>query len=232
MQPDPSHVTQTTSLTVVLPVYRNEASVAELVTRLEQACTPLNIELELLFIDDASPDNSHEIIQKLKSHHRTIRIIRHDHNRGQQEAIRTGLKNSNSDYVAVMDADLQDPPEIIPSLYQALIERQVNAVFAVRSNHYQSTGRMNTSRAFKWLIRQMVNLPKGAGCFVLMDRAVVRAVLGFETKRFYLPGLICKARLAISTLEFEREQRIYGTSSYTSAMRLKTALSNIKCLLE
>lgn len=232
MQPDPSHVTQATPLTVVLPVYRNEASVAELVTRLEQACTPLNIELELLFVDDASPDNAHEIIQNLKSHHPTIRIIRHDHNRGQQEAIRTGLKNSNSDYVAVMDADLQDPPEIIPSLYQELVDRQVNAVFAVRSNPYQSTGRMNTSKAFKWLVRQMVNLPKGAGCFVLMDRAMVRAVLGFQTKRFYLPGLICKAKLTISTLEFEREQRIHGTSSYTSAMRLKTALSNIKCLLE
>ena len=232
MLPNPGHVTQTTPLTVVLPVYRNEASVAELVTRLEQACTPLNIKLELLFVDDASPDNAHEIIQKLKSHHPTIRIIQHDRNRGQQEAIRTGLKNSNSDYVAVMDADLQDPPEIIPSLYQELVDRQVNAVFAVRSNSYQSTGRMNTSKAFKWLVRQMVNLPKGAGCFVLMDRAMVRAVLGFQTKRFYLPGLICKAKLTISTLEFEREQRIHGTSSYTSAMRLKTALSNIKCLLE
>lgn len=232
MQPDSCCMAPLKSLAIVLPVYRNKASIAELVTRLEQACAPLNIELELLFIDDASPDNSHEIIHKLKSHHRTIRIIRHDYNRGQQEAIRSGLRNSNSDYVAVMDADLQDPPEVIPRLYQEIVTRQANAVFAVRSNPYQSRGRMTTSIAFKWLVRRMVNLPKGAGCFVLMDRAMVRAVLGFETKRFYLPGLICKAQLAIGTLEFEREQRIHGTSSYTSAMRLKTALSNIKCLLE
>lgn len=232
MELDPCHVAHKTSLAIVLPIYRNEASIPELVTRLERACIPLEIELQLLFIDDASPDNSHEIIQNLKSHHPTIRIIRHDHNRWQQEAIRTGLKNSNSDYVAVMDADLQDPPEIIPNLYEKIIAQQINAVFAVRSNPYQSAGRMNTSRVFKWLVRRMVNLPKGAGCFVLMDCAMVRSVLGFETKRFYLPGLICKARLAISTLPFEREQRTHGTSSYTSAMRLKTALSNIKCLLE
>lgn len=232
MELDPCHVAQMTSLAVVLPIYRNEASIAELVTRLERACTPLDIELQLLFIDDASPDNAYGVIQKLKSRHPAIRIIRHDCNRGQQEAIRSGLKNSNSDYVAVMDADLQDPPELIPRLYQELIDRQVNAVFAVRANHYQSTGRMNTSRVFKWLVRRMVNLPKGAGCFVLMDRAMVRSVLDFETKRFYLPGIICKTKLAIGTLEFEREQRIHGTSSYTSTMRLKTALSNIKCLLE
>jgi len=232
MQSDSSYVAPKKSLTVVLPVYRNEASIAELVTRLEQACAPLDIGLELLFIDDASPDNAYELIHNLKSRHRTIRIIRHDHNRGQQEAIRSGLKNSNSDYVAVMDADLQDPPAVIPRLYREITIRQANAVFAVRSNPYQSTGRMTTSRVFKWLVRQMVNLPRGAGCFVLMDRAMVHAVLGFETKRFYLPGLICKAKLTISTLAVEREQRPQGSSSYTSAMRLKTALSNIKCLLE
>lgn len=221
-----------TSLAVIIPVYRNEACITELVKRLEQTFAPLDVHLQLIFIDDASPDNSYEALQRLKRHHHAIRIIRHKFNQGQQEAIRSGLKKSNCDYVAVIDADLQDPPELIPQLYQEVIDRQVNAVFAVRSNHYQSAGRMNTSKVFKWLVRRIVNLPKGAGCFVLMDQTMVRSVLDFDTKHFYLPGLICKTKLGVGTLKFKRQQRTHGESSYTSAMRLKTAISNIKCLFE
>lgn len=220
------------SLTIILPVYRNEASVAELTQRLIRTCAPMRTSLRLLFIDDASPDNASAVIRELQHTYKGIELIRHKTNQGQQEAIRTGLKSSNSDYVAVMDADLQDPPEMIPKLYQAIFEQQTNAIFAIRSNHYQSIGRMSTSRIFKWLMGRMVNLPKGAGCFVFMDRKTVSTVLSFHTRGFYLPGLICKTDLKIGTLDCERNLREHGQSAYTPTMRLKTAISNIKCLLE
>lgn len=220
------------SLAIILPIYRNERFVTELVQRLTRACSPISLVLRLIFIDDASPDNASTTIRKLKQSFEGVELIRHEKNLGQQEAIRSGLKVSDSDYVIVMDADLQDPPELIPELYQSILLQKANAIFAVRSNHYQSVGRMSTSRAFKWLIRRMVNLPKGAGCFVLLDRKMVSSVLGLNTRRFYLPGLICKTNLKIGTLDFERSQRLHGQSAYTSTMRLKTAISNIKCLLE
>lgn len=220
------------SLAIVLPVYRNEASLSELTQRLVKACSPIGITLQIIFVDDASPDNSSAVIHKLQRTYKDIEIHRHKVNQGQQESIRTGLKVSSSDYVVVMDADLQDPPELIPRLCQAMAEQKASAIFAVRSNHYQSTGRMNTSRVFKWLMRQMVNLPRGAGCFVLLDRKMVTSVLALQTRHFYLPGLVCKTKLEIGTLGFERHERVHGQSSYNPTMRLKTAVSNIKCLLE
>jgi glycosyltransferase involved in cell wall biosynthesis len=153
-------------------------------------------------------------------------------NIGQQSAIRVGLNHAKSNAVAVMDADLQDPPEAIADLYRALGVGGGEAVFAERSANYQSASRMISSRFFKWIVRRIVSLPKGTGSFLIMSRTMVTEVLSFGTVRFYLPGLIAKTNLPIDTIPLHRAMRASGKSTYDSSLRIRTAVSNIKCLLE
>lgn len=221
-----------THISIVIPVYLNEATLEELVDRLIHAITPLNKGFELIFVNDASPDGSSKVLSDLNGRFPQIRLIELAANGGQQNAIRVGLKAAHGDVIATMDADLQDRPEAIVNLYQALTNSGKEAVFAQRTEHYQGISRMMSSRLFKWLVRKMVGLPSGTGCFLIMSRKMVTETLSFETKRFYLPGLIAKTKLPISTIPLQRAPRERGISAYNSSMRIHVAISNIRCLLE
>lgn len=224
--------TSGTQISIVIPVYLNEDTLEELVERLIQTLTPLKNRFELIFVNDASPDGSTVVLSDLMSQFPQIRLIELTDNGGQQNAIRVGLSEVKGHVIAIMDADLQDRPEAIADLYQALRNSGNEAVFAQRTEHYQGISRMISSRLFKWLVNKMVGLPRGTGCFLIMSRTMVTEVLSFETKRFYLPGLIAKTNLSISTISLQRSVRESGKSAYDSSMRLNVAISNIRCLLE
>lgn len=221
-----------TSISVVIPVYLNENTLEELVERLLQTLRPLEDNFELIFVNDASPDGSSKTLSQLKDRFVQIKQIELSSNSGQQNAIRVGLREARNDVIAVMDADLQDPPEAIADLYRALQAGNSEAVFAQRTERYQGSRRMMSSRLFKWLVRKMVGLPKGTGCFLIIRRKMASEVLSFETKRFYLPGLVAKTNLPIHTIPLQRATRASGKSAYDSSMRLNVAISNIRCLLE
>lgn len=216
----------------MIPVYLNEETLEELADRLVYAIAPSDERFELIFVNDASPDSSSVVLSELTERFPQIRLIELTRNGGQQNAIRVGLKAAKGDVIATMDADLQDRPEAIVNLYQALINSDKEAVFAQRTEHYQGISRMMSSRLFKWLVRKMVGLPRGTGCFLIMSRTMVIETLAFETKRFYLPGLIAKTKLPIGTIPLQRVARKSGKSAYDSSMRINVAISNIRCLLE
>ena len=219
-------------VSVIIPVYRNEATLEELAERLVQTLKPLAGHFELIFVNDASPDGSAAVLARLQARIPQLRLLNLSANGGQQNAIRAGMHLANCEAVVVMDADLQDPPEAIADLYKTLQSGNSEAVFAQRTEHYQKLSRMLSSRFFKWLIRMMVGLPRGTGCFLVMSRRMVTEVLRFETRRFYLPGLVAKTGLPICAIPLQRVQRASGQSAYSSTMRLGVAISNIRCLLE
>ena len=108
---------QDIKISAVLPVYRNEAMLEELCQRLLEVMKQLNAQPELIFVNDASPDNSWEIIKSLAAKHPEVRGLNLSKNFGQHYAISAGLAHTNGDWVVVMDADLQDVPEEITKLY-------------------------------------------------------------------------------------------------------------------
>lgn len=224
--------TRVNSISVVVPVYRNEDTLLELAERLLQTLEQLQVSFEIVFVNDASPDNSAAVIKDLQNRFPVIKSVEIKENVGQQNALRVGLRESTGDDVAVMDADLQDPPEAIADLYGALKSKNKEAVFAHRTEHYQGINRMISSRLFKWLVNKMVGLPRGTGCFLIMSRKMLTDVLAFDTKRFYLPGLIAKTNQPIVTIPLQRARRTIGKSAYDASMRLNVAISNILCLLE
>ena len=227
-----SSPTRSNGISVVIPVYLNGDTLLELAERLLKTLEHFQVSVEIIFVDDASPDGSAAVISALRNQFPEIKSVEMKNNGGQQKALRAGLRDARGDVVAVMDADLQDPPEAVADLYRALKSGNNEAIFAYRTEHYQSIHRMISSRMFKWLVNKMVGLPRGTGCFLIMNRIMLADVLSFETNRFYLPGLIAKTNHPIGTVPLQRAKRTSGKSAYDSSMRLNVAISNIRCLLE
>jgi dolichol-phosphate mannosyltransferase len=147
-------------ISVVVPVYGSPESLRELVNRLVTSLETIGESFEIVLVDDASPDNSWEIISELSLVEPRVLGIRLSRNFGQHPAISAGLQKSNGEWIVVMDCDLQDRPEEIPNLYRKAIEG-FEQVVAVRKNRQHGC---SSSFISKWstnqpLCRQLWHLP-------------------------------------------------------------------------
>ena len=210
-------------ISVVLPVYRNEESLAELHGRLTAVLA--DEEHELVFVVDGSPDGSKEALERLARRDPSVHVLALPRNRGQQRAILDGLAAARGDAVVVMDADLQDPPEAIPALRAA--SGGFEAVFAGRRGLYESPGRLTTSRFFKRLNHLLCGVPVDAGAFVLMQRRMVDAVLGLRGPAPVLTSMIGLTGLPTASVPVERAPRARGHSAYTASGRLRAGLRGV-----
>jgi glycosyltransferase involved in cell wall biosynthesis len=207
-------------LSIIVPVYRSRETIAELYLRLKN----LNLPLEILFINDASPDSSLQELQKLAQIDPAVRIISFTKNSGQHRAVLAGLQASRGNQLVILDADLQDPPEAIPALLQQL-ETGYDAVFAGRRGLYQSRLRLLTSMLFKFCLHKLCNVPRDGGMFVALTRKMANTLQTIPMKHPYIVSLIGLSQLPITSIPIERTQRPQGKSAYTSWMRLMLALS-------
>jgi glycosyltransferase involved in cell wall biosynthesis len=214
---------QRPEVTVVVPVYRNARTLPELCRRLHTALAPGAASYELLFVDDACPEGSLAVLEKLARGDSSISVVALQRNTGQQRAVLAGLRLARGRVVVVMDADLQDPPEAVPLLLDGL-RHGFAAVFAGRRGSYESAPRLVTSRLFKRALHLLCGVPADAGIFVAMNRQLVRMLVSFHAPRPYLVGMIGCTGLPVSSVPVERAPRADGPSAYTSWMRFKTGL--------
>ena len=214
----------------LVPVYNNAEMLRSLVTQVTDATRDLAREVEFVFVEDASYDSSREVLREIAGG--SIRIIYNSENIGQQASIRKGLAACEGQAVVVMDADLQDPPQAIPALLRALHSGAYDAVFATRVGAYQSGWRMLNSHLFRFVIRRLTNLPRGAGGFVAITGDLAQALSGKTSSRFYLVGMIGCGGYRIGAVPIIRNPRESGKSGYTGAMRLSLGLSNLSVILD
>lgn len=213
----------TVELSVVSPVYGNAATLPVLHGRLSAALAPLG-PVELIFVDDACPHGSGGVLDRLAAEDPRIRVLHLPANRGQHCSILTGLAVASGRRVAVLDADLQDPPEALPELVALMVTEGWDAVFAGRVGRYSSPWRSLTGRAFKRLLAGFTNLPRDAGAYVVMSRSAVDAVLALEARRPYLPGMIGASGLSRTSVPVPRHTRPDGRSAYVGAARARVAI--------
>lgn len=137
-------------ISIVIPVYKSAATLSELHDRLTALSRNVGLECEVVYVNDASPDNSAEILKKLPP---TIpfHIVDLGKNAGQSSALLAGIAFAQGSLIATMDADLQDEPENLPALIQSLVPG-IDVVFAKRQGRYESGGRLFTSMLFKGLV--------------------------------------------------------------------------------
>ena len=213
-------------VSVVVPVFGNGDTVAELRARLHRVMLADGLTYELIFVNDACPFDSLTVLERLAGEHSEVRVIALARNVGQHGAVLRGLGRARGRCAVVMDGDLQDPPEALPSLL-AELRKGYGAVFAGRRGTYESRGRLITSRVFKTLLHKLTGVPRDAGMYVVMSRAMVERVLARDDRRPFVVAAIGAAGLPLTSIPVERAARATGRSSYSSWMRLRAASSAI-----
>jgi polyisoprenyl-phosphate glycosyltransferase len=208
-------------ISVVVPVYRNAGTLRELTARLDAVLGP---SAELVFVDDASPDDSAEILRTLERVH----VVQHASNRGQNAAVLTGLAHARGDTMVVLDADLQDPPEAIPALLEVKRNSGAAIAFASRTGTYAGRGRSWTSRVYKRLLSALTSVPDGAGLFVAIDRDAARRLVAMES----VPSIVAAlGLLRMKTVAMPVPRAMSASSAYSGIARLKLACRTIAWVL-
>ncbi len=214
-------------VSVVVPVYGCSEALEQLVGRVQRVFGEIGKTLEIVLVDDCSPDESWATIVRLAGAHSVVRGIKLSRNFGQHIAIMAGLREARGDEVVVMDCDLQDPPELIPNLLSALNDNSV--AIAVRLGQHQPVMRRLQARVFHGLFFAStgVRLTRELTSFAAMRRRVINNYIQFsETDQHFLHVLNW---LGFDTCEihYQRPQRMIGKSSYTFRRRLRHAFQGL-----
>lgn len=209
-------------VSVVLPIYRNRATLEELHRRLSMVLTAASVSYELLFVDDACPEGSGGAIEDLAARDPRVRGLHLARNVGQHRAAWLGLSAARGEWSIVMDADLQDPPEAIPALLAAA-PSGVDAVLAARRGRYEGPVRLLTSRVFKILRERLTGIPRDAGMFLALRRPLVQSILRHDVPRPFLTAMVGLSGRRFITVPVDRARRPQGRSAYSSVGRLATA---------
>lgn len=219
---------QDIKISVVLPVYRNEAMLEELCQRLLEVMKQLNAQPELIFVNDASPDNSWEIIKSLAAKHPEVRGLNLSKNFGQHYAISAGLAHSNGDWVVVMDADLQDVPEEITKLYKEAL-RGYDIVLAQRQKRKDSWLKKRFSLWFYKLLSYLsgAKYDGSVANYGIYNRKVVAAIVDLPEKNRYFPSMVKWVGFHSTSIAVNHASRESGSSAYNWKKRTNLALDII-----
>jgi dolichol-phosphate mannosyltransferase len=219
------------TLSVVAPLYNEEGNVAELVRRLRAAAdgAPGIDAYEIVLVDDGSTDRTLELLRAHAAVDPRLVIVRLSRNFGHQLAATAGLDAARGDAVVLIDADLQDPPELIP----AMVERWragYDVVYAVRRNRSgESRFKIWTARLFYRTTRRLtkVAIPVDAGDFRLMSRRVVDALKAIRERHRFIRGLVSWVGYPQTALEYDRDARFSGETKYPVSKMLRFAIDGI-----
>lgn len=211
------------AVSVVVPVYRNAETLAELHRRLADELGADGCWFEVIFVDDACPSGSGRVAAELAALDPRVRALRLTRNVGQHAAVLKGLAESRGEWTVVMDGDLQDPPEAVPMLLAEARSGQADVVFAARRGRYESRFRLLTSRAFKRLLAQLANVPPDAGLFVALRRPIVDELLRLDGRAPSVVAMIGSTQARSAALPVVRAPRPSGRSAYSTWARLRAA---------
>ncbi|MCF3101195.1 glycosyltransferase family 2 protein [Streptomyces roseoverticillatus] len=205
-------------ISVVLPCYNEEAVLARTHDRIARALRPVEgVRYEVIYVDDGSADATWNLIRTFTRESPMVRAVRFSRNFGHQAACLGGLKEARGDAVVVIDADLQDPPEIIPEMV-ARWRQGWHVVSARRTARHGETAFKNLSAfAFYRLLGGISDHPVAfdTGDFRLLDREVVDLLTGLTDRELFLRGAVSWAGFPETTIEYQRDPRAAGESKYT-----------------
>ena len=202
---------------IVIPIYNEEDSIAEMYRRITDVMAQLDGETELMLIDDGSRDRSLMMIRELHQHDQRVSYLSLARNFGHQIAVTAGLNFVQGKIVIVMDADLQDPPELILAMIEKW-RQGYQVVYAQRlSRKQESWLKRLTAYVFYRVLRLLadVDIPPDTGDFCLMDRQVVDILNTMPERNRYIRGLRAWVGFRQTAVHFERDPRFAGKEKYT-----------------
>ena len=219
-----------TLLSVVVPCYNEEMIIGEMYLRLVAALENVPaLDFELIYVDDGSRDATLDLLRGLQRADPRARVIALSRNFGQQMAITAGLANAAGDAVAIIDADLQDPPEVIPEMVERW-RQGADVVYGVRSEREGETFfKRWASRMFHRLMARIadISIPLDAGDFRLMDRKAVNAFLTLQERDRFMRGMAAWIGFRQEPVCYHRTARLAGDTKWPLAGMLRLAVDGI-----
>lgn len=213
-------------LSVIVPCFNEEEVIEETYKRLTIVLKENHINYEILFINDGSIDKTLEILTNIAKNDPKIKIISFSRNFGHQSAVSAGIHHCKGDYAVIIDADLQDPPEVIPELLSLAKKEQANVVYGVRKKR---KGETFFKRFTAWAFYKIINLlsdvplPENTGDFRLIDKKVIDAFNQLPEKNKYIRGLISWIGFKQIPYYYVREPRFAGETKYPLSKMIKFA---------
>ncbi len=205
-------------LSVVIPLYNEESLAEELVGRTLSSVSSLTEDFEIIFVDDGSSDQTMSLLMAARSAEQRIKILVLSKNFGHQAAFTAGLKHALGSCVVMLDGDLEDPPELIPQMYQMIKSGQWDVVSGKRAGAGERRRRL-LNHLFHRLFRTVSGFGdvEDAGHFSAMNRQALEAILSFRETIRYLPGLRKLIGFRQGFIEYSRSPRKSGRSKMTTA---------------
>ena len=213
-----------------MPCYNEEEALPIFYDEVEKVTKKLDAEIEYIFVNDGSKDNTIKILRFLAKKDKRVRYISFSRNFGKEAAMLAGLEASTGTYITTMDADLQDPPELLIEMFDAL-EKEDYDICAAKSksrNGYSFLRKTFTKWFYKIIAKiSKVEMVDGARDFRLMKRPVVDAIISMKEYNRYSKGLFAFVGFDTKWLEFENKERVAGTTKWNFWKLFKYAVEGI-----
>ena len=218
-----------TLISVVVPIYKEERNVAPLVKRLDGIFKRIGCLWELVFALDPSPDRTEEEIVALIEADYPIRLIKFSRRIGKPLSLLAGLEHCTGDASVVMDADLQDPPELIEQMIQQWRDGFMVVIAQRRSRTGENLFYLKAAETFYWLLEKIgeVKVPRNTGDFRLLDAKVVAEACRFRERHGFLRGITAAVGFPTVTIPFDRDARHSGKTQISIAGAMNIALDGI-----
>ena len=216
-------------LSIVIPIYNEEENIDSLINRLRTVVAQMQISCEYIFVNDGSKDHSFQLIKNLALADPAIKYIDFSRNFGHQIAVSAGLDLATGDRVAIIDADLQDPPELIIEMF-AKMDQGYEVVYAKRNNRNgESWLKKFTAKVFYRILKSItsVKIPVDTGDFRIIDRKVVNVLKQMPEHNKFLRGQISWIGFKQTYVEYDRKVRQAGSTGYTYKKMIRLALDGI-----
>lgn len=217
-------------ISIVVPAYNEEQALPIFFEEVEKIKNQMQLTFEYIFINDGSKDKTIEVLKSLSQSNATVHYIDFSRNFGKEAALLAGLKMSTGNFVAVMDADLQDPPEMLTEMYQLLLAGEYDVVGTRRvSRDGEPVLRSMFARLFYWMINKIssTEMVDGARDFRLMTRQVVDSILSLEEYNRFSKGIFSWVGYRTKYLEYKNRQRVAGETSWSFWGLLKYSIEGI-----
>lgn len=217
-------------LTLVIPVYRNETNLPDLLTAVAALDVQLDGELEVVFVVDGSPDRCYEILrEKLPMQPFRSKLVLLSRNFGSFMAIRTGLQNGSGDRFAVMAADLQEPPELVLEMNRVLLRKDIDVVVGVREGRQDPWATRTASKIFWGLYRRYVipEIPPGGVDMFACNRAFRDTLLTLDERHSSLIAQIFWLGYRREVVTYTRQERVHGKSAWTLRKKVNYLMDSV-----
>ena len=217
-------------ISIVIPMYYEEQVAEECYKRVTNVLKSIeNYDYEIIFINDGSKDKTLDILEKLAQNDGKVKVISFSRNFGHQAAVTAGLKYVSGDAVIIMDADLQDPPELIPDMLKYW-ENGYDVIYGKRKKREgESAFKLLTAKVFYETLNKLsdVEIPKDTGDFRLVDKKVVDVINNLPEHNKFLRGLFSWVGFKQYAYEYERKERVAGKTKYPLKKMIKLAKDGI-----